>query len=221
MFEGGTNVYNNWIDLGLGGFWTGGNKAQAQALRRASRGAFGGIEDFRYQQTIDKSTLTIDGRALFDQKDYKLSLDLRRDEVGYLRLSYDQFRTWSNGDGGYYPPAHKWYPLTDDALALDRGNLAFEVGFACAEIGVNAVLYEAQIPLRELMKLEVGHTLTLDVKPDALVSVRCGNVTLTEGRMGRVGDKVAVRIAKPLRKPKTTFAMFEKADESTAMMEAP
>src|SRR5262245_40377770 len=66
-FEGGTNAYSNWIDLGVGGLWTGGNKAQAQALRHASRGAFGGIEDFRYQKTIDKSTLTIDGRALFDQ----------------------------------------------------------------------------------------------------------------------------------------------------------
>ena len=128
MFEGGTNVYSNWIDLGLGGFWPGGNKAQAEARRRAARGTFGGIEDFRYQKAIDKSTLTIDGRALFDQKDYKLSLDLRRDDVGYLRFSYDQFRTWSNGDGGYYPPANKYYPLSDDALALDRGNFTFEGG---------------------------------------------------------------------------------------------
>ena len=30
---------------------------------------------------------------------------------------------------------------------------------------------------------------------DALVSVRCGNVTLTEGRMGRVGDRVAGYVA--------------------------
>ena len=37
--------------------------------------------------------------------------------------------------------------------------------------------------------------------------------------MGRVGDRVAVRVAKPLRKPNTTFAMFEKADEQTRLME--
>jgi len=24
MFEGGTNAYSNWIDLGVGGFWPGG-----------------------------------------------------------------------------------------------------------------------------------------------------------------------------------------------------
>jgi len=52
------------------------------------------------------------------------------------------------------------------------------------------------------------------LKPDALVSLRCGQVALTEGRMGRVGDRVAVRVAKQLRKPRTTFAMFEKAEAS-------
>jgi flagellar motor switch protein FliM len=39
--------------------------------------------------------------------------------------------------------------------------------------------------------------------------------------MGRVGDRVAVRVAKPLRKPQTTFAMFEKADKSSTRMETP
>ncbi|MGL3209463.1 flagellar motor switch protein FliM [Bradyrhizobium sp. BR 1433] len=100
-----------------------------------------------------------------------------------------------------------------------EGHFATEV--AQAEISVDAVLYEADIPLKELMKLKVGNTLPLDIRSDALVSVRCGNVTLTEGRMGRVGDRVAIRVTKNLRKPQTTFAMFEKADERTKMMEAP
>ncbi|MGY3534404.1 MULTISPECIES: flagellar motor switch protein FliM [Bradyrhizobium] len=100
-----------------------------------------------------------------------------------------------------------------------EGHFATEV--AQAEIAVDAVLYEADIPLKELMKLKVGDTLPLDIRSDALVSVRCGNVTLTEGRMGRVGDRVAIRVTKNLRKPQTTFAMFEKADERTKMMEAP
>jgi len=100
-----------------------------------------------------------------------------------------------------------------------EGHLATEIGQA--EIEVEAVLYEAKLPLRQIQTLDVGDTLTLEVKPDALVNVRCGDVTLTEGRMGRVGDRVAVRVAKPLRRPRTTFAMFEKADESTSRMEAP
>ena len=100
-----------------------------------------------------------------------------------------------------------------------EGHLATEIGRA--EIAVDAVLYEAMLPLGQLMKLEVGDTLTLDLKPDAMVSVRCGDVTLTEGRMGRVGDKVAVRVGKPLRRPRTTFAMFETAGEKSNRMESP
>src|ERR1700752_4679054 len=100
-----------------------------------------------------------------------------------------------------------------------EGHLATEIGQA--EIGVDAVLYESEMPLKQLMSLDVGDTLTLELKPDALVTVRCGDVALTEGRMGRVGDKVAVRVVKPLRKPKTTFAMFEMADQSSKPMEAP
>ncbi|MBN8975152.1 MAG: flagellar motor switch protein FliM [Xanthobacteraceae bacterium] len=100
-----------------------------------------------------------------------------------------------------------------------EGHLATEI--AQAQIAVDAVLYEADIPLKQLMKLQVGDTLPLDMRADALVAVRCGNVTLTEGRMGRVGDRVAIRVTKNLRKPNTTLAMFERADEQTKLMEAP
>jgi flagellar motor switch protein FliM len=100
-----------------------------------------------------------------------------------------------------------------------EGHLATEIGQA--EIAVDAVLYEAKLPLKQMMKLDVGDTLMLELKPDAMVTVRCGDVTLSEGRMGRVGDRVAVRVVKPLRKPQTTYAMFEKADETSTRMEAP
>ena len=103
--------------------------------------------------------------------------------------------------------------------AIWEGHLATEIGQA--DIAVEAVLYEAKLPLKQLMSLKVGDTLPLDLKPDALVTVRCGNVVLSEGRMGRVGDRVAVRVAKPLRKPKTTFAMFEASDKATNRMEGP
>jgi flagellar motor switch protein FliM len=82
------------------------------------------------------------------------------------------------------------------------------------------VLYEAKLPLKQLMRLEVGDVLPLDITPDARVTVRCGDVTLTEGRMGRVGDRVAVRVSQPLRRPRTTLAMFENAGESSKRLEA-
>ena len=99
-----------------------------------------------------------------------------------------------------------------------EGHLATEI--AQAEVAVEAVLYEAKLSLKQIMNLKVGDTLALEIRPDALVDVRCGGIPLSEGRMGRVGDRVAVRVAKPLRRPRTTFAMFEKADETTNRVEA-
>jgi len=98
-----------------------------------------------------------------------------------------------------------------------EGHLATEIWHA--KIEVDAVLYEDQMPLRRIMNLEVGDTLMLDVRPDALVKVRCGDAVLSEGRMGRIGDRVAVKVAKPLRRSKTTMAMFEQAGALSSRME--
>ncbi len=94
--------------------------------------------------------------------------------------------------------------------AIWEGHLATELWAASVE--VEAVLYSEQLPLKRIMALEVGDTLMLDVSPQDLVTLRCGGVPLTEGRMGRVGDRIAVRVARRLRKPKMTLAAFEKAD---------
>src|ERR1700755_53719 len=45
-----------------------------------------------------------------------------------------------------------------------EGNLATEIGQA--EMAVEAVLYEAKLPLKQMMALNVGDTLTLELKPD-------------------------------------------------------
>ena len=98
-------------------------------------------------------------------------------------------------------------------------HLATEIGQAA--VNVDAVLYEAKLPLRQIMELKVGDTLPLEIRPDAQITVRCGDISLTEGRMGRVGDRISVRVSKPLRKPKMTYAMFENADDSRKRLEAP
>ena len=135
MFEGGTNSYNNWIDLSVGGFLTRGNNSQSQQQHQTSGGAFGGIEDFHFQSTPSKgTTFSADGRALFDQHDYKLKLDLTREKLGFLRFSYDEFRTWHNGDGGFFPPSGTYYPLSGDALGLDRGTISFEGGLTLEKV---------------------------------------------------------------------------------------
>lgn len=94
-----------------------------------------------------------------------------------------------------------------------EGHLSSEI--FRAETEVEAVLYEADVPLRRLMNLKVGDTLDLGMRADAMVKVRCGDQILTEGRMGRMNDKVAVKIQRPLRRSRTTLSQFEQTASAT------
>jgi hypothetical protein len=129
MFEGGTNSYSNWVELSAGSLFTSGSKAQAQQWHQLNQGPFGGISDLHLQEDVAKgTTFSLDGRGLFDEHDYKLGLGLQREGLGYLRFNYENFRTWYNGAGGFYPPTGVQYQLPNDALTLDRGEISFEAG---------------------------------------------------------------------------------------------
>jgi flagellar motor switch protein FliM len=80
------------------------------------------------------------------------------------------------------------------------------------DVSVKCVLHETQMPLKRVMKLEIGDTLMFDSRPDSVVSLRCGDFMVTEGRIGRVDDKIAVQVVSPLRRSKTTIAAFDTAN---------
>ncbi|WP_350334841.1 flagellar motor switch protein FliM [Coralliovum pocilloporae] len=94
-----------------------------------------------------------------------------------------------------------------------EGHLATEIFHS--DMDVDAVLFERHIPLSEVLELEVGNTLLFDVSPQDPVGIKCGDVLLTEGTMGRFGEQVSVRINRPLKKPKVTYEAFEQAAQPT------
>lgn len=61
-------------------------------------------------------------------------------------------------------------------------------------VDIEAVLDELPMTLNQVMNLEVGQTVLLNVGPDAPIELRCGGVGLLMGKMGRVGHQVSVRI---------------------------
>jgi len=77
-----------------------------------------------------------------------------------------------------------------------EGHLATELWSTKME--VHAVLDEQRVTLGRVMDLKVGDTLFLDASPTSEVELRCGNVPLTRGRMGRLGHSVALRLSGPL-----------------------
>ena len=108
--------------------FTSGNQSQAEQARRLSEGPFGGIS-FTFPKEIAKATtFSLDGRGIVDEHDYQLGFGLKKEETYFFKLNTENFRTYSNGDGGYYPAAGVYYPLAGDALALDRGLISLEGG---------------------------------------------------------------------------------------------
>ena len=62
------------------------------------------------------------------------------------------------------------------------------------EVTMSAVLDEVTSSLRDVLNWQVGSRLTLNTRPDGLVGLRCGDVSMFEGRMGRRKGNIAVRI---------------------------
>ena len=121
--------YRNWFDVSVGGVMLQGDKAEFQRRYGLREGAFGGVEDFHYEQDVGKKGLfRIDGRGLFDNHDYSLKLELANPEIGYLRMGYKEFRSWYDGSGGYFPKNSQWFSPRKDELAVDRGEAWFEGG---------------------------------------------------------------------------------------------
>src|SRR5262249_33121713 len=77
-----------------------------------------------------------------------------------------------------------------------EGHLASELW--ATKLEVRAVLDETRQPLRRVLDLKVGDTLMLDAAPDAGVMLKCGAVPLSQGRVGRMGHALAVRVEQPL-----------------------
>ena len=62
------------------------------------------------------------------------------------------------------------------------------------EVKINAVLDEVQVSLNDVLNWKPGSRLDLEVTPESLVELRCGEVQLFRGQMGRKGHNIAVKI---------------------------
>ncbi|GAB4575100.1 MAG: flagellar motor switch protein FliM [Rhodothalassiaceae bacterium] len=63
-----------------------------------------------------------------------------------------------------------------------------------ADLQLKAVLDEQHMSLRNVMRFEVGQTLMFNVTPKDSVELRCGEVPLARGKMGRSGQRLAILV---------------------------
>ncbi len=77
-----------------------------------------------------------------------------------------------------------------------EGHLATELW--ATQLEVRAVLDEMQVSLKRVLNFKVGETLMLNANPDSRIQLRAGSISLTQGRMGRRNQNIAVRIDAPI-----------------------
>jgi flagellar motor switch protein FliM len=76
--------------------------------------------------------------------------------------------------------------------AIWEGHLATELWNT--NVRLDAVLDEIKLSISDVMNFKVGQTLMLNRGPNDSVLLRCGNIDLSEGRLGRVENSIAVRV---------------------------
>src|SRR5215472_13992959 len=139
-----TEEYKNWIELGIGGVVTSGDKAQfEQEHRLPGDQPYGGIQDLHYEQTIGKdATLTVDGHALWDFNDYDLTVQLSKPNLGYIKGGYTEFRTWYDGNAGFFPHNDVFFNPPYPEMHIDRGDAWIELGLRAPNWPEITIRYE-------------------------------------------------------------------------------
>ena len=123
--------YNNWIELGIGGVITSGDRAQfEQEHRLPGDQPYGGIQGLHYEQTFGKdTTLTVDGHAIWDINDYDIQVELSKKKLGYIKAGFTEFRSWYDGNGGFFPhDGGTFFPPAYPEMHIDRGDAWIELG---------------------------------------------------------------------------------------------
>ncbi|MEO8043887.1 MAG: hypothetical protein ABI674_03190, partial [Spartobacteria bacterium] len=138
-------TYNNWIEFGLGGVIIHGDAAQFKQEHRASGDLFGGIQDLHYEQTVGKKGhFSLDAHAIFDNHDYDVKLELSQPDIGYIRAGYTEFRSWYDGNGGFFPLNGQFFPPPFPEMHIDRGEAWVELGLRLPDWPEITVRYSHQ-----------------------------------------------------------------------------
>lgn len=72
------------------------------------------------------------------------------------------------------------------------------------DIDLRAVLDQQTLSLRDILELKKGDRLMLNAAPDSRVVLRCGDVELFKGRMGRKNGQIAIRIDEKAKSRETS-----------------
>ena len=139
-----TPEYKNWIELGIGGTIVSGDTAQfEQEHRLPSNTAYGGIQDLHFEETVGKNGLfSVDGHAIWDTNDYDIQVQLAQPKLGYIKAGFTEFRSWYDGNGGFFPHNDVFFSPPIPEMHIDRGDAWIELGLRVPDLPEITIRYE-------------------------------------------------------------------------------
>jgi hypothetical protein len=125
-----TEEYKNWIELGIGGTIVNGDNAQfEQEHRLPADTAYGGIQDLHFEGPLGKDGLfSVDGHGIWDTNDYDIQVQLSKPKLGYIKAGFTEFRSWYDGNGGFFPHNDIFFEPPFPEMHIDRGDAWVELG---------------------------------------------------------------------------------------------
>ncbi|HVV70598.1 MAG TPA: c-type cytochrome domain-containing protein, partial [Verrucomicrobiae bacterium] len=122
-----TNIVETTVSPTFG--WTSvtGDKHKFREHYWRREGFDSGLEHFEiFQQTDPDTRVTVAGHALFN--DYKVTLDLDRNDLGFIHSGVEQYRRYYDDTGGFDPSSGQLPQSLGADLHLDQGRAWIDLG---------------------------------------------------------------------------------------------
>jgi hypothetical protein len=122
-----------------------GDRHKFRELNWTEEGYDGGIEHFELKEKYLPEDLTaeVDGHAFIKNNDFEVNALLEKKDLGYVKLSYDEFSKYYDDSGGVYYPFNVLSPHSlGRELELQIGELRIETGLTVEDMPRLSFAYE-------------------------------------------------------------------------------
>jgi hypothetical protein len=159
--------YKNWIELAIGGVITNGDRAQfEQEHRLPGDQVYGGIQDLHLEGTVGKNArFRLDGHALWDFNDYDITLQLAQPNLGYIKAGYTEFRSWYDGNAGFFPHNDVFFNPPYPEMHVDRGAAWVELGLRAPDWPEITIRYDHEFRFGQKDSTVWGDTNLTGLQP--------------------------------------------------------
>ena len=159
--------YKNWIELGYRGsdherrsraVRTGTPATRRSGLRRHPGSAL--RRNFR-----QKRLFSVDGHALWDINDYDITVQLAKPNLGYIKAGYTEFRSWYDGNAGFFPHNDVFFDPPYPEMHIDRGDAWIELGLRAPDWPEITIRYDHEFRFGQKDSTVWGDTNLTGLQP--------------------------------------------------------